>query len=121
MTLNEAIDKLQALCRSGDAHALQREMFAEDATVSGEGAPGITTGAALLPALSEMLQITPQLSIRAVRTAQMGDDAAVTWLEWSSPAASGETISFRSLTAWKKRGATWVIAADMYGLGAFGA
>ena len=78
----------------------------------------------MLSALAEMLQVTPYLSIRAVRTTKLGDDSAVTWLEWSSPSAdgeAGETIKFRSLTAWRKRGEAWVIAADMYGLGAFDA
>lgn len=122
MNLNQAIEKLQTLCRNGDARLLHEEMFAEDATVSGEGAPGITSGSELFPILTEMLQITPYLSIRAVRTIELGADAAVTWLEWSSPTAnglSGETIAIRSLTAWRKRGTAWVIAADMYGLGAF--
>jgi hypothetical protein len=122
MNLNEAIERLQTLCRNGDANLLHREMFAEDAAVSGEGAPGITCGSALLPILTEMLAITPYLSIRAVRTTAIGDDAAVTWLEWTSPTADGkpgETIAFRSMTVWRQRGTAWVIAADMYGLGAF--
>jgi len=124
MNLNDAIETLQTLCRNGDAQALHQEMFAEDAAVSGEGASGITVGCDLLSALAEMLQVTPYLSIRAVRTTKLGDDSAVTWLEWSSPSAdgeAGETIKFRSLTAWRKRGEAWVIAADMYGLGAFDA
>jgi ketosteroid isomerase-like protein len=124
MNLNEAIEKMQALCRSGDAQAFYREMFADDAAVSGEGAPGITTGSELLPALTEMLKTTPHLSIRAVRTTDLGDGAAITWLEWTSPTADGtpgETIAFRSLTVWRKRGASWVIGADMYGSGAFAA
>jgi ketosteroid isomerase-like protein len=122
MTLNEAIETLQTLCRNGDAQALYQEMFAEDAAVSGEGASGITVGCEVLAALTEMLKITPYLSIRSVRTTELGDGSAVTWLEWTSPPAEGEpgaTIAFRSLTAWRKRGDAWVIAADMYGLGAF--
>jgi len=122
MNLNEAIERLQVLCRKGDARVLREEMFAEDASLCGEGAPGITTGAALLPSLAEMLKITPQLSIRAVRTAELGEGAVVSWLEWTSPTADGtpgETIAFRSLAVWKKRGAAWVIAADMYAMGAF--
>lgn len=124
MNLNDAIETLQTLCRNGDAQAVYEEMFAEEAAVSGEGAPGITVGCDLVSALTEMLQVTPYLSIRAVRTTTLGDDSAVTWLEWSSPPAEGEpgeTIKFRSLTAWRKRGDAWVIAADMYGLGAFDA
>ena len=123
MTLNQAIEKLQTLCRKGDARALHQEMFAPDASVCGEGAPAITAGADLLPILTEMLKITPQLSIRAVHTAELGEGAAVTWLEWTSPTADGkpgETIAFRSLTAWRRQGAAWVIAADMYGMGTFG-
>lgn len=121
MNLNEAIEKLQTLCRAGDARVVFQEMFAEDAVVSGEGAPGITSGSALLPILTEMLKTTPMLSIRAVSTTELGDGAAATWLEWTSPRADQpqETIAFRSLTAWRKRGAAWVIAADMYGLGTF--
>jgi len=124
MNLNEAIERLQTLCRQGDARALHQEMFAADASVCGEGAPGITAGADLLPVLTEMLKITPQLSIRAVRTTQLAEGAAVTWLEWTSPTADGkpgETLAFRSLTAWRKQGPAWVIAADMYGMGTFGA
>ena len=122
MTLNEAIETLQTLCRNGDAQAVYQEMFAQDAAVSGEGAPGITVGCDLLSALTEMLEVTPYLSIRAVRTTQLSDSSAVTWLEWTSPPGDGkpgETIKFRSLTAWRKRGEAWVIAADMYGMGAF--
>jgi hypothetical protein len=122
MNLSDAIERLQTLCRLGDARALHREMFATDATVSGEGAPGITTGADLLPILTDMLQVTPHLTVRAVRTAPLSDDAAVAWLEWTSPTAGGqpgETLALRSLTVWKKQGPAWVIAADMYGMGSF--
>jgi hypothetical protein len=124
MNLNQAIERLQTLCRQGDARALQKEMFASDASLCGEGSPGITVGADLLPALTEMLKITPQLSIRSVRTVELSADAAVTWLEWTSPTADGkpgETITIRSLAAWKKQGAAWVIAADMYGMGGYSA
>ena len=123
-TLTEAIEKLQAFCLKGDAAVLYREMFTEDAALCGEGAKDITVGAGVLAALTEMLKVTPQLSIRAVRTTELGESAAVTWLEWSSPPAGGEpgeTLTFRSLTAWRKRGASWLIAADMYGMGPFGA
>lgn len=122
MKLEQAIERLQTLCRQGDARLLQQEMFARDASVSGEGASGITAGADLLPALTEMLKITPQLSIRSVRTMELAEGAAVTWLEWTSPpagGAAGEVIALRSLTAWRRQGASWVIAADMYGMGDF--
>lgn len=125
MDLQQTIEKLQTLCRLGDAQAVKDEMFSDDAAVCGEGADKITTGStALLEALTEMLKVTPYLSIRAVRVAHLADGAAVTWLEWSSPPAEGmpgNPLAFRSLTAWKKRGDAWVIAADMYGMGAFGA
>lgn len=124
MNLNDAIETLQTLCRNGDAQALYEEMFADDAAVSGEGTTSITVGCELVAALTEMLQVTPYLSIRAVRTTELGDGSAVTWLEWTSPPAGGEpgeTIKFRSLTVWRKRGEAWVIAADMYALGAFDA
>jgi ketosteroid isomerase-like protein len=124
MNLDQAIERLQALCRQGDASALHQEMFATDAAVGGEGAPGITVGADLLPVLTGMLDITPQLTIRSVRTTPLSDDTAVTWLEWTSPKAGGqprETMALRSLTVWKKQGAGWAIAADMYGMGSFSA
>ena len=124
MELNKAIEQLQALCRQGDASAVHREMFAEDAALCGEGAQKITVGGDVLPALTEMLKVTPHLSIRSVRTTLLSADAAVTWLEWTSPAAhgnAGETLTFRSLAAWKKSGTRWVIAADMYGMGPFDA
>ena len=123
MTLEQAIERLQTLCRQGDARLLQQEMFAPDASVSGEGALGITVGADLLPALADMLKMTPKLSIRSVRTMELAEGAAVTWLEWTSPPAdgpAGEVIALRSLTAWRRQGASWVIAADMYGMGDFG-
>lgn len=123
MDLEQAIEKLQTLCRRGDAQAIREEMFADDAAVCGEGAETITSGStALLDALTEMLKITPYLSIRAVRTTELVDGAAVTWLEWSSPSAEGtskELIVIRSQTAWRKRGDAWVIVADMYGMGSF--
>lgn len=122
MELNEAVQRLQHLCRQGDARLLHQEMFAAEAGLCGEGATGITVGADLLPALTEMLKVTPRLSIRSVRTEHLADGAAVTWLAWSSPTAEGqpgETIAFRSLTAWKRQGTRWVIAADMYAFGAF--
>lgn len=123
MKLEQAIERLQTLCRQGDARLLQQEMFARDASVSGEGASGITVGSDLLPALAEMLKITPQLSIRSVRTMELAEGAAITWLEWTSPpadGAAGEEIALRSLTAWRRQGDSWVIAADMYGMGDFG-
>ena len=122
MELTEAIQRLQELCRQGDARALHQEMFAAEAGVCGEGSPGITVGADVQPALAEMLKVTPQLSIRSVRTEPLADGAAITWLEWTSPAAEGapgETVAFRSLAAWKRSGTGWVIVADMYCMGAF--
>jgi|GEM_PF-999924 len=122
MKLTQAIERLQTLCRGADAQAVLQEVFAEEATVCGEGAPGITAGANLLPALTEMLKITPQLSIRSVRTEELSATSAITWLEWKSPpadAAAGGVIEFRSLTAWRRKGDSWVIVADMYGMGAF--
>ncbi|MBB5390175.1 MULTISPECIES: DUF4440 domain-containing protein [unclassified Herbaspirillum] len=123
MNINLAIEKLQTLCRNGDAAKLHREMFSNDCSISGEGAQGITVGSDLLPALTEMLKVTPKLSIRSVRTVELTENAAVTWLEWSSPSADGkgDTISFRSLTAWRKETDTWRIVADMYGFGLFSA
>jgi len=123
MRLTQAIDRLQTLCRNGDAQALLQEMFAEEATVCGEGAPGITAGAELLPALTEMLKITPRLSIRSVRTEELSATSAITWLEWTSPPAdpaAGGVIEFRSLAAWRRKGDHWVIVADMYCMGTFG-
>ena len=122
MTLTQAIERLETLCRGGNAKAVLREMFAEDATVCGEGAPGITAGAELLPAMTEMLKITPRLSVRSVRTVECNETSAVTWLEWKSPPAdpaAGGLIEFRSLTVWRSQAGRWVIVADMYGMGAF--
>ncbi len=125
MDLQQTIEKLQTLCQRGDARAVRDELFADDATVCGEGAENITSGAAaLLEALTDMLKVTPHLSIRAVSITELAEGAAVSWLEWSSPPAqgmAGEPMRFRSLTAWAKRGDAWVIVADMYGMGAFGA
>ena len=125
MDLQQTIEKLQTLCRLGDARVVRDVLFAEDATVCGEGAATITSGApALLEALTEMLKVTPHLSIRPVHITELGEGAAVSWLEWSSTSVQGlpgEVMRFRSLTAWGKRGDAWVIVADMYGIGAFGA
>ena len=121
LNLNQAIEKLQTLCRQGDAAVLHREMFCADCSINGEGTPVITIGGDLLPMLTDMLKITPHLSIRSVHTVAINEGAAITWLEWTSPPAggAGDQIAMRSLTAWRKEQDGWRIAADMYGFGPF--
>lgn len=122
MDVRESVAMLESLCRSGDAAKLHREMFSDQATICGEGAPDVTGGSAkVLEALTEMLKVTPELSITVHQERSVTEDVSVTWLQWSSPSPDGgEPLAFRSLTVWKKDGLHWKIAGDMYGMGQFG-
>lgn len=119
MCVAQAVQQLQASCQANDVEAVLKS-FAADATVSGEGAPGIVHGEeGLRAAIGHMLEFTPSLSIDIHRQQQVSADSVVTWLHWNSPNPEGEAIAFRSLTTWRREGETWKIAADFYGMGQF--
>ncbi|KFE50610.1 YybH family protein [Pseudomonas syringae] len=119
MSVAQAVQQLQASCQAQDAEAVF-QMFAAEATVSGEGGPTIVQGEeGLRDAIAHMLELTPALSIRIHLERQITADCVVTWLHWVSPDPQGETIAFRSLTTWRRKGLSWEIVADFYGMGQF--
>lgn len=118
MNLSSTVEALQTSCRNHDVEEILA-LFTEDATLCGEGAPGIVGGqAALREALVQMLQVTPELTIDIQQEVSVSSDSAVTWLHWHSPNQE-QLIEFRSLTVWRNCGGSWKIVADMFGMGAF--
>ncbi|MFF7065630.1 nuclear transport factor 2 family protein [Pseudomonas sp. NPDC008258] len=119
MSVAQTVQQLQARCQARDVDGVLK-YFATDATISGEGAPGIVQGPeSLRAAVVHMLELTPSLSIEIYLHQKISADSEVTWLHWSSPTPQGEVIAFRSLTTWRREGEAWQIAADFYGMGQF--
>lgn len=119
MTIEIAVERLEAGFQVHDIEAVIN-LFTEDATVSGEGAPGLLQGHdQLRPVLGFMFEHTPKLSIEIYQKTQISPESILTWLQWSSPSADGLTINFRSLTVWRKTADGWKIVSDFYGQGVF--
>ncbi|MDH0756167.1 nuclear transport factor 2 family protein [Pseudomonas juntendi] len=119
MRVAESVGRLQDLCQAHDVEALLG-LFAVDATLSGEGAPGITKGHEnIREALAGMLEVTPKLTIEIHEHQVINDNCELTWLIWSSPDNQGASIAFRSLTVWSLVDGQWEISADFYGMGRF--
>lgn len=119
MSVAKAVQQMQACCQAQDVEGVLKH-FAADATICGEGAPGIVQGAeGLRAAIVHMLEFTPKLSIEIHLQQTINAESVVTWLHWSSPTPEGEVIAFRSLTTWRRQGEAWQIAADFYGMGQF--
>lgn len=119
MTIELAVEQLQAGCQAHDVEAVTN-LFTEDATVSGEGAPSLVEGHdQLRPVLGFMFEHTPKLTITIHQKTQVSAESVLTWLQWSSPSADGSTVNFRSLTVWRKTTDGWKIVSDFYGQGVF--
>jgi ketosteroid isomerase-like protein len=119
MSIEQAVQQLQASCQAHDVDGVLRT-FAADATISGEGVPGILQGeVGVRAAVAQMFELTPSLTISICLQQQASADSVVTWLNWSSPGPQGENITFRSLTTWRRHGDSWQIVADFYGMGQF--
>ena len=117
--LENRVEEFSVAWCAHDAAAIQKEFFAPNACVVGDGmSRAATDQTSVTAAIEYMIGVAPLMKIEIVKTDEYSESFVGSWLNWHVIDARGSVLAtMRSLTLWKKIDGRLVILADSYSTG----